>query len=745
MKQARWDIIKSMLESEASRGVLRKELSETDIIDVFNEWVFTEDKLRVALPTATYNRLQELFEDSNAHLDEDLAEVVANAIKNWAIAKGATHFTHWFQPLNGTTAEKHESFLQLDRSQNCRPIMDFSGSQLVKGKNDASSLPSGGLRTTFEARGYTAWDPSTPAFIRPGPGGSTTLYVPTAFCSWTGEALDKKTPLIRSIEALNRESLSLLKLTGDAESERVIPHLGIEQEFFLIDRGYFLSRPDLLACGRTLVGALPPKGQELEDHYFGTIHPRVLAVLQEAEMELWKLGVPAVVRHNEVAPGQYEIAPVYESAVLANDHNLLTMEILRDAGARYGMICLLHEKPFASINGSGKHLNYGLFNSQHRNLLDPGPRPASNLTFLLYLAAVMRAVDIHADLLRWSIATSGNDLRLGCDEAPPTIMSIHVGNDLEALIMQVISAVADTDEEDVTYKEFLNLGETIPALPRDTTDRNRTSPLAFTGTKFEFRCLGSSQSAATPTIVLNTMIAESLQYMRFEIEALLNKPGSKRFSAREKAMLVVRDTFRKHHRIIFNGNNYSAEWHEEAIRRGLPFYPLTSDCLELATAEKNLDMFLKMGVHSPAEVRSRVHVMRQMWIKKGLIEGECIANIARTMVIPTGQRHCGEMAKNVNAVREALTTNNLEILMPQLALLKACSEKVSALVAEVQGLDAALRDVEGVEDDADKVIFVQEMIYPKIHEVRQICDWLEMHVTDSEWPIAKYQEILFIR
>ncbi|MBL8738692.1 MAG: glutamine synthetase III, partial [Planctomycetes bacterium] len=523
--------------------------AQVELPQLFGANVFGLEQMRTRLPESAYKALRSCMEHGQ-ELDHALADQVANAMKEWAVERGATHFTHWFQPMTGSTAEKHDSFASIE---NGKLILEFSGKALIKGEPDASSFPSGGLRATFEARGYTAWDPTSPAFLRETTNGST-LCIPTAFCSWTGEALDEKTPLLRSSEALNREAVRLLRLLGDDRVQYVVTTLGVEQEYFLVDRDLWMLRPDLIATGRTLFGAKPPKGQELEDHYFGSIQPRVLAFMQEVELELWKLGVPVKTRHNEVAPSQYEVAPIFERSTVAVDHNMLAMEVMKQVATKHGFHCLLHEKPYAGINGSGKHNNWSMATDAGDNLLEPGKSPEQNMRFMVMLAAVMRAVDTHADLLRTTIAHAGNDHRLGANEAPPAILSIYLGEQLTDVVDAMIQGTGRGSER---RRDTMRLGVSVlPPLPRDATDRNRTSPFAFTGNKFEFRAVGSSQACGRPNAVLNTIVADALAYIAGEIEKTKAAKGL------EAAINeVVVDLFKKHQRILFNGNGYSAEWH----------------------------------------------------------------------------------------------------------------------------------------------------------------------------------------
>jgi len=555
--------------------------------DMFGSAVFSENVMQERLPKPIYNKLKKTIKEG-LPLDPDIADVVACVMKDWAVEKGATHFTHWFQPLTGITAEKHDSFLT--PTGDGKAIMEFSGKELIKGEPDASSFPSGGLRATFEARGYTAWDCTSPAFVKDG-----TLYIPTAFCSYTGEALDLKTPLLRSMEALSKQALRILRLFGDTTTKRVVTTLGPEQEYFLVDKEYFMKRKDLLYTGRTLFGAKPPKGQELEDHYFGIIKEKIPNFMHDLDLELWKLGVSAKTKHNEVAPAQHELAPVFATTNIATDHNQLTMEIMKKVADRHGLACLLHEKPFAGVNGSGKHNNWSISTNDGKNLLDPGNTPLDNAQFLVFLVAVIKAVDEYADLLRFSVATAGNDHRLGANEAPPAIMSIFLGDELTSVIEQIETGVV----KDNGNSKTLEIGvSTLPVLPKDSTDRNRTSPFAFTGNKFEFRSVGSSQSIATPNLIINTIVAESLSQIADRLEK------AEDFKAEVNA--VVKEIIKNHKRIIFNGNNYSEEWVDEAERRDLLNLKTTVDAIPTLIAEKNIKVLEKHGVLSRTEIHSRL-------------------------------------------------------------------------------------------------------------------------------------------
>ncbi len=696
--------------------------------ELFGANVFGLDQMRNRLSESAYRALRSCMEHGQ-ELDPALADQVANAMKEWAVERGATHFTHWFQPMTGSTAEKHDSFANLEGG---KLLLEFNGKALIKGEPDASSFPSGGLRATFEARGYTAWDPTSPAFLRETTNGST-LCIPTAFCSWTGEALDEKTPLLRSGEALNRAAVRLLRLLGDPRVQHVHTTLGCEQEYFLIDRDLYLLRPDLVATGRTLFGAKPPKGQELEDHYFGSIAPRVLAFMQEVELELWKLGVPVKTRHNEVAPSQYELAPIFERATIAVDHNMLCMEVLKHIAQRHGFQCLLHEKPYAGINGSGKHNNWSMATDTGDNLLDPGKSPAENMRFVVMLAAVMRAVDLHADLLRTTIAHAGNDHRLGANEAPPAILSIYLGEQLTDVVEGLIAGTGKGSER---KKETMRLGvSALPTLPRDATDRNRTSPFAFTGNKFEFRAVGSSQACGKPNTVLNTMVADSLTYIADEIERLAGGKGL------EGAINeVVVDLFKKHQRILFNGNGYSAEWHQEAARRGLPNFRSAVDAIGNFGSKKNVDLFGRFAVLSAKEVESRMNIQFEAYSKAIAIEGQSALSIARTMLLPAAQRTQGAVAQSVAAAKAC----GIQVAAQEKRL-RDLSARIELFVVAIDDLAAQFDHAEhhaGLPADHAKTY--RDKVVPAVVKLREIADGLETMVDDAEWPLPKYRDFLFL-
>jgi glutamine synthetase len=703
--------------------------NQANVPQLFGANVFGVEQMRTRLSESAYKSLRSCMEHGQ-ELDHALADQVANAMKEWAVERGATHFTHWFQPMTGSTAEKHDSFAALEGG---KLLMEFSGKALIKGEPDASSFPSGGLRATFEARGYTAWDPTSPAFLRETTNGST-LCIPTAFCSWTGEALDEKTPLLRSTEALNREAVRLLRLLGDERVQFVYPTLGCEQEYFLIDRDLYFLRPDLIATGRTLYGAKPPKGQELEDHYFGAIAPRVLAFMQEVELELWKLGVPVKTRHNEVAPSQYELAPIFERTTIAVDHNMLCMEVLKQVATRHGFHCLLHEKPYAGINGSGKHNNWSIATDAGDNLLEPGRSPDQNMRFMVMLAAVMRAVDLHADLLRTAIAHAGNDHRLGANEAPPAILSIYLGEQLTDVVEALIAGTGRGSER---KRDTMRLGVSVlPPLPRDATDRNRTSPFAFTGNKFEFRAVGSSQATAKPNAVLNTIVADSFAHIAGEIEK-----GKAQKGLEAAVNDVVVDLFKKHQRILFNGNGYSAEWHAEAAKRGLPNFRNAVDAIANFGAKKNVELFERFAVLSSKEVESRMAIMFEGYSKAIAIEGQSALSIARTMLLPAAQRSQLAVAQSVGAAKAA----GLDVKMQEKRL-RDLAARIESFVVAIDELSAQFEHAEahtGAPQDHAKTY--RDKVVPAVGRLREIADSLETMVDDAEWPLPKYRECLFLQ
>jgi glutamine synthetase len=706
----------------------RVNFKETPIRQLFGVNVFSDEVMRARLPEAAYKALRNTIR-KGAPLDHSVADVVATAMKEWAIERGATHYTHWFQPMTGLTAEKHDSFLA--PTDGGSAIAEFSGKELVRGEPDASSFPSGGIRATFEARGYTAWDPTSPAFILENPNG-TTLCIPTAFCSWTGEALDKKTPLLRSMEALSKQAMRILKLFG-SEASAVFTTAGPEQEYFLIDKNFYFARPDLINAGRTLFGAKPPKGQEMEDHYFGTIPERVLACMLETEMELYKLGVPVKTRHNEVAPAQYEIAPIFENANVATDHNMLVMETMKRVCSRYGLQLLLHEKPFAGVNGSGKHLNWSMSDDLGNNLLKPGDTPHDNAQFLVFLAAVIQAVAKHGDLLRAAIATPANDHRLGANEAPPAIISIFLGDMLQDIVDQIEKGGAKSTKIGGELKIGVT---TLPTLPRDAGDRNRTSPFAFTGNKFEFRAVGSSQSIAGPQVVLNTIVAESLDDIATQLETAV-KAGKDLNAEIQTLLPKIISTSKK---VIFNGDGYSAAWHAEAESRGLPNRRNTVDSLPDLIAPKSIAMFTKYGVFSERELHSRYEILLENYIKTINIEASLTAQIASRQIIPAALRYQAEVAQAIAALKNA----GMAPPSGQTALLSELTKTIDDIQAGVSKLNSALEHhADG--DSLSHATYARDSIIPAMNSVRTAGDKLETIVADDLWPLPTYQEMLFVK
>jgi glutamine synthetase len=685
--------------------------------EVFGANVFSVAVQRERLPGKVFDALQSALEKGEA-IDAETADAVAAEMKEWALEKGATHFTHVFQPLTGSTAEKHDSFFEPKGGEG-KALAGFSGKELIQGEPDASSFPTGGVRATFEARGYTAWDPTSPAFILENPNGSL-LCIPTAFASWTGEALDAKIPLLRSMDALSRSAIKALRLLGDDESQRVFTTVGPEQEYFLIDEQYFFGRPDLISTGRTLFGAKPPKGQELDDHYFGTIPERILAFMLESELEMRKLGIPVKTRHNEVAPGQYEIAPVFENSNVGSDHQQLTMRTMENVARRYGLVCLLHEKPFAGINGSGKHNNWSMGTDTGTNLLDPGDTPADNIHFLFFCAAVIQAVNKHQGLLRASAANIGQDHRLGANEAPPAIISIFLGAELE----RVFEAIATGEGDPHTPASFLDLGATVlPSLPMHGGDRNRTSPFAFTGNKFEFRALGASQSLAFPNTVLNTIVAEAIDELATELEAKMG--GGK--DADAAVIEIVKESYLANKQIIFDGDNYDEAWHAEAEQRGLKNLKTTPEALLEMLSDQTVAAFDNYNVLSKRELESRFEVAAEQYALRANIEAETTFSIAKTMILPAALRHLALIAE---AGVSSLETGLRELI----------DELIGAL-DELEAANADPVELEGLEG----AIHARDKQLAAMAEVREAADKLEKVVADDLWPLPKYEEMLFIK
>ena len=694
----------------------------TTVSDYFGSLVFDDRVMRAKLPSSVYDSLKKTI-DEGAVLDTHVANAVAAAMRDWAVEHGATHFTHWFQPLTGVTAEKHDSFIS--PSPDGGVIMEFSGKELIQGEPDASSFPSGGLRATFEARGYTAWDPTSYAFIK-----GHTLCVPTAFCSYGGEALDKKTPLLRSMQALNKQALRVLKLFGNEDVKCVRPCVGPEQEYFLVDKDMYEKRKDLVFCGRTLFGAKPPKGQELDDHYFGVIKPRVEAYMEDLNQELWKLGILAKTEHNEVAPAQHELAPIFSVANVATDHNQLTMEIMQKVASRHGLVCLLAEKPFAGVNGSGKHNNWSLATDTGANLFKPGDTPYENAQFLLFLCGAIQAVDNYQDLLRLSVATAGNDHRLGANEAPPAVISIFLGDELTA----VLDAIENDAPYSGTEKTVLKLGvHVLPKFTRDTTDRNRTSPFAFTGNKFEFRMVGSSDSIACANIMLNASMAETLKEFADKLE------GASDF---ETALHdLIKETIKAHKRIIFNGNGYDDAWIKEATeKRGLLNLRTTPDALATILEKKNVDMLTSLKVFSEAEIHSRYEICLENYCKTVNIEGLTMVDMARKEILPSVEAYLSDLSGTVAAKAAAV---------PGLACKyeKGIITKLSTLVDEIddaaEALDSTLVRLKAVPDVTDAAYVIRDVVLQKMAELRVVCDEAETLTAAKYWPFPTYGDLLF--
>ena len=724
MLTPRQDAIKSI--AAARHKLDRVDFKTTHIKDLFGTNVFNEETQRARLPKTVFKALQKTIKQGST-LDPSVADAVASAIKDWAIEKGATHYTHLFQPMTGITAEKHDSFLAPDGQGGA--LAEFSGKELIKGEPDASSFPSGGLRATFEARGYTAWDPTSPAYIVENPNGST-LVIPTAFLSWTGEALDKKTPLLKSMEALSVQALRVLKLFGKT-APRVITTVGPEQEYFLIDKSFYYLRPDLIATGRTLFGSPPPKGQELEDQYFGTIPERVLAYMAECEAELFKLGVPVKTRHNEVAPSQYEIAPIYEDSNLATDHQNLTQEILRKTADKYGLVCLLHEKPFAGINGSGKHNNWSM-STDSENLLEPGHTPHENAQFLVFTTAVIRAVAKYSKILRLAIASAHNDHRLGANEAPPAIISIFLGDQLNDVIEQIEAGGAKSSRQGGMFQTGVNV---LPQLPKEAGDRNRTSPFAFTGNKFEFRAVGSSANISGANTVLNTIVAESLDVIATNLEAAIK--GGKTLADATQALLpgIIKES----KKVVFNGNGYADEWHAEAAKRGLPNLKNTVDALPVIVEKETIELFDKYKVYTAGELKSRYNILSEAYTKAVVIEGKTALGMAKTQILPAALRYQREVAESIAAGKAAGAAQpaGLETFGNLVATINELQHGITALEKAVG------HAAEG--EPYDHAKHARDHIIPALLTTREAADKLETIVADDLWPLPTYREMLFIK
>jgi len=697
--------------------------------DMFGCNVFNEAEQKARLPKPIFKALQKTIKLGAQLTEPAIADAVASAMKDWAIEHGATHYTHLFQPLTGLTAEKHDSFLS--PCGDGTALAEFSGNELVKGEPDASSFPSGGTRSTFEARGYTGWDPTSPAYIRETPNGAT-LVIPTVFVSWTGEALDKKTPLLRSMEALSNQAIRIIRLFGHDNVKRVYTTVGPEQEYFLIDKNFLYARPDLINCGRTLFGAKPPKGQELEDQYFGTIPERVIACMADCETEMFKLGIPVKTRHNEVAPSQYEIAPIYEDSNLATDHNQLTMDVMRRTAENYGLVCLLHEKPFAGINGSGKHNNWSMSTDTGENLLNPGDNPHDNAQFLVFCVAVIRAVAKYPELLRVSVASAGNDHRLGANEAPPAIISIFLGDQLQDIMDQL----ERSDLKSTKQGGYMEVGVSVlPKLPRDAGDRNRTSPFAFTGNKFEFRAVGSAFSIGGPNTVLNTIVAESIDFIASKLEA--DVKGGKTLNKAIQDLLP--GILKESKKVIFNGNGYSEEWHAEAAKRGLPNLKTTVEAIPQVISKASIELFTKYKVLTERELYSRYEIFSEKYVKEIAIEANMMVHMAKTMILPAAMRHQGEVAKSVNATKAA----GIDV-GTQLEELKTLATTINMFQAAIKALEHAA-DHSAAGDTYSHAKYMKESVVSKMEELRTHGDALETMVADDLWPLPTYREMLFIK
>ena len=696
------------------------------ITEIFGVNVFNDEAMQVYLPKAVFKKLKKTIEDG-LELDNDIADSVGHGMKEWAIDRGATHYTHWFQPLTGVTAEKHDSFISAPK--NGKVIMEFSAKELTKGESDASSFPSGGLRATFEARGYTAWDCTSPAFIKKDSLG-VTLYIPTAFCSYRGEALDKKTPLLRSMQAINTQALRILRLFGNTTTKRVIPSVGAEQEYFIVDREKYLQRKDLIYTGRTLFGAMPPKGQELEDHYFGSIRERIASYMNDINHELWMLGVPAKTQHNEVAPAQHELAPVYEQVNVAVDHNQVTMETMKKVAGRHGLTCLLNEKPFAGVNGSGKHNNWSLTSDDGINMLNPGDTPHENIQFLLVLACILKAVDKHADLLRESAACVGNDHRLGAHEAPPAIISVFLGDQLQDVIDQLCSTGEATHSiQGATLKTGVT---TLPDFEIDATDRNRTSPFAFTNNKFEFRMVGSSDSIASPNIVLNTIVAESFKEAANELESASDFD--------EAVHDIIKRLFTAHRRIIFNGNGYSEEWVKEAKRRGLSNLPSMIDAIPALVSEDSIKLFEEFEVFTRTELESRVEIEYEAYSKAINIEAKTMIDIAGKSIIPAVIRYTTRLADSIIKLKSAIS--GIEPYA-QNAILIEVNEHLKESKVALENLKNYMNNTTEITDVTAHAKYMHEVVVPAMEALRKPIDTLEMIVDKDLWPMPSYGDLLF--
>ena len=698
----------------------------TKVTEIFGEDVFNDSVMQERLPKKVYKELKKTIEEGK-ELTSEIADVVAHEMKEWAIEKGATHFSHWFQPLTGVTAEKHDSFISAPLESG-KVLMSFSGKELIKGEPDASSFPSGGLRATFEARGYTVWDCTSPAFVRHDAAGAI-LCIPTAFCSYTGEALDQKTPLLRSMEAINRQALRLVRLFGNTTSKKVTPSVGPEQEYFLVDEKKFLQRKDLIYTGRTLFGAMPPKGQELDDHYFGTIRQRIASYMKNVNEELWRLGVTAKTQHNEVAPAQHEIATIYDQANIAVDHNHIVMQTLKRVACEHGMKCLLHEKPFAGVNGSGKHNNWSIITDDGINLLEPGKTPHENIQFLLVLTCILKAVDTHADLLRESAADVGNDHRLGANEAPPAIISIFLGEQLEDVLEQLIST--GTATHSLKGGKLQTGVKTLSDLAKDATDRNRTSPFAFTGNKFEFRMVGSRDSIASPNIVLNTIIAEAFK----EACDVLEKADDFNMAVHD----LIKEYATEHQRIVFNGNGYSEEWIKEAERRGLPHHRSMVETIPSLVTSKAIKLFESFGVYTKAELESRAEIMYEHYAKAINIEARVMIDIASKQIIPAVIKYVTKLAESINTIKTAGAVD----VSVQEELLAECSALLVETKKSLHALMELAEQGSAMQEGKEQAEFYYRKIMPAMEALRTPVDKLEMLVDKEMWPMPSYGDLIF--
>jgi len=693
---------------------------------IFGENVFNDAVMRERLPKATYKSLRKTIEQG-LPLDPAVAEIVANAMKDWAIEKGATHFTHWFQPLTGITAEKHDSFIS--PTNHGLVAMEFSGKELIQGEPDASSFPSGGIRATFEARGYTAWDCTSPAFLKED-GGILTLCIPTAFCSYTGEALDRKTPLLRSMEALSKQAMRVLRLFGNTSTKRVISTVGPEQEYFLVDKKFFDKRMDLMLTGRTLFGAMAPKGQELEDHYFGSLKTRIATFMHELNVELWKLGVLAKTQHNEVAPAQFELAPIFGTTNIATDHNQLVMDSLKKVALKNGMVCLLHEKPYAGINGSGKHNNWSMSTDDGQNLLEPGPAPHENFQFLTMICAVIKAVDDYAELLRVSAANPGNDHRLGANEAPPAIISIFIGDQLTDILEQLQNG---TINRSLQGEKLASGVKTLPAFQKDSTDRNRTSPFAFTGNKFEFRMVASSQSIAGPNVVLNLIVAEVLSQFADRLEQAPNF---------DKALQeLLKETATNHKRILFDGNGYSDEWVEEAAKRGLPNITSTVDAALVMTRESTIALYEKHKVLSKTELESRYEINLEQYSKQINIEALTMINMAKNLIFPAAVKYSTQLANSINAIKSASTVADVSA---QEELLKDVCSTLVSFKAKLSIVEKDTQEATTITDAYKQAAYYRDVVFTAMQALRVDGDQLETMIDAELWPLPTYAQMLFL-